>query len=430
MTTRHPSSGDPSRMAERTHVHRPPPPPAAPLSRLVSLDVFRGVTIAAMLLVNKQGNSGDGYEALQHVPWHGATPTDWIFPFFLFIVGVALPFSLANRRRKGASDGEILRHALVRGAILFVLGMFEKNFPFSGMDLETFRIPGVLQRIALCYVAATWLLLKTTPRTQGIIAATLLVSYWVLLTFVPVPGAGVVPLTLEFASVNWAAWLDQLTMGRHLGYGNYTWDANGLLSTVPSLVSTQFGVFTAWLLTSGHGLQTAVRRMAALGTGAALAGWVWGGIPPLHGLMIVGEPTLTAPLFFPINKLMWTSTYVLWTSGLGMLVLAACLWLFDMPRSGDQPGTAPAWASPFVWLGTNAIFVYMASTIVWKLLATIRMDASTGMSRPLPGWLYEHVFHAAIPDAALASLVLSLTYAALWVGVAALMYRRGLFLKL
>lgn len=409
----------------------PPIPHASPVSlvRLQSLDVFRGLTIAAMLLVNKQGNSRQGYEALQHVPWHGATPTDWIFPFFLFIVGVALPFSIANRQRKGASDGEIMRHALVRGAILFVLGMFEKNFPFTGVDLETFRIPGVLQRIAFCYVAATWLLLRTTARTQGVVAAILLVGYWVLLTFVPVPGQGVVALTRENATINWPAWIDQLTMGRHLGYGNHTWDANGLLSSLPAVVSTQFGILTAWLLRADRDMRGALGRIAAIGAVTLVVGWVWGGVPPLYGLAIVGEPTLTGAVFFPINKLLWTSTYVLWTSGLAMLVLAACVWLIDL-RHTDTRTTTAHWARPFLWLGTNAIFVYMASTIVWKLLAFIRLDAGDGATQSLQAWLYQHVYAAAIPDPALASLLLSMTYLALWVGIAAAMYARRLFVKL
>ncbi len=210
--------------------------PVSRPARLQSLDVLRGVTIAAMMLVNKQGNDA-GYAALQHVPWHGATPTDWIFPFFLFMVGVALPFSIASRRRQGASNAEILRHAFWRALILFALGMFEKNFPFLSTTLDTVRIPGVLQRIGFCYFAGTALLLYTTRKQQGVIAALLLVGYWVLLAFVPVPGLGVVPMTREFASQNWAAWVDQLTMGRHLGYGNHTWDANGLLSSLPSIVT-------------------------------------------------------------------------------------------------------------------------------------------------------------------------------------------------
>lgn len=405
------------------------PPPTTSIARLQSLDIFRGLTIAGMLLVNKQGNSRQGYEALQHVPWHGATPTDWIFPFFLFIVGVALPFSIANRQRKGASDGEIMRHALVRGLILFALGVFEKNFPFSGMDLETFRIPGVLQRIAFCYVAATWLLLRTTARTQGIVAAVLLVGYWVLLTFVPVPGAGVVALTRENAAINWPAWLDQLTMGRHLGYGNHTWDANGLLSSFPAIVSTQFGILTAWLLRAGTDMRKALGRMTAIGIVSVLVAWLWGGLPPIHGLAIVGEPALTGAAFFPINKLLWTSTYVLWTSGLAMVVLAVCVWLVDL-RPATATGTLPGWPRPFLWLGTNAIFVYMASTIAWKLLALIRLDAGGGSTQSLQAWLYQHVYAAAIPGPALASLLLSMTYLAIWIGIAAAMFARKLFVKL
>lgn len=405
--------------------------PTAPaptfLPRLQSLDVFRGITIAAMILVNKQGNSREGFEALQHVPWHGATPTDWIFPFFLFIVGVALPFSIGNRQRKGATDGDIMRHALVRGAILFVLGMFEKNFPFTGVDLETFRIPGVLQRIAFCYVAATFLLLRTTARTQGIVAAVLLVGYWVLLTFVPVPGAGVVALTRESAGINWAAWLDQLTMGRHLGYGNHTWDANGLVSSFPSIVSTQFGIFTAWVLRADHGMRTATTRLAGLGAVTALAGWLWGGLPPIHGLAIVGEPTLTSALFFPVNKLLWTSTFVLWTSGLGMLALAACVWLIDLRTDA---GRMPRWTGPFLWLGSNAIFAYLVSTVAWKLLGMVRVGGGDDGGLALTAWLYAQVFAAAIRGPALASLLLSVTYLLVWVAITGLMYRRRVFLKL
>lgn len=424
--------------------------PSIPLlTRLHSLDVFRGLTIAAMLLVNKQGNSREGYEVLQHVPWHGATPTDWIFPFFLFIVGVALPFSIARRKRRGESDASILRHALIRAAILFALGMFEKNFPFTTVDLETVRIPGVLQRIAFCYVAAVFLLLKTTARTQGIVTAVLLVGYWILLTFVPVPGLGVVPLTLEEAPRNWAAWLDQLTMGRHLGYGNYTWDANGLLSSFPSIASTLFGVFTANLLTGRDGSPSrpvnvdpspgtpaapatmSVRRDAAwrvvrAGFVVALAGWLWGGLAPLHGLGILGEPTFTAPVFFPINKMMWTSSYVLWTSGLAMVILGGCIQLIDVRTRPENDAPAPAWAMPFTWLGMNAIFVYIASTIVWKCLGMIPV----GDTGSLLGWAYRQVFAAALPSPALASLVMSLAYLAVWIAVAAVMYQRRVFVKL
>ncbi|MGV3518503.1 acyltransferase family protein [Luteitalea sp.] len=400
-------------------------PDVARTPRLQSLDVLRGVTIAAMMLVNKQGN-GDGYAALQHVPWHGATPTDWIFPFFLFMVGVALPFSIASRRRQGASNGEIMRHAVTRALILFALGVFEKNFPFLTTSLDTFRIPGVLQRIAFCYLAGTAMLLYTTRRQQGVIAAVLLVGYWGLLALVPVPGAGVVPMTREFASQNWTAWVDQLTMGRHLGYGNRTWDANGLLSSLPSIVSLQAGVLAAWMLERGL-TAAAARRLALTGLAVLAAGWVWGGFQPLIGLGIIGEPSVASALVFPINKMLWTSTFVLYTSGLAFLCLSGCLWLVDLHRRAATP---PRWTFPFIVLGTNAIFAYLASGIAAKLLHVWQVASADGTRLSAWDWAQVHVFAPMIASAPLASLIHSTCYALLWVAICAWMYRRRLFLKL
>lgn len=393
--------------------------------RLQSLDVLRGATIAAMMLVNKQGNDA-GYAALQHVPWHGATPTDWIFPFFLFMVGIALPFSIASRRRQGATNADIMRHAVNRALILFALGVFEKNYPFLTTAWDTFRIPGVLQRIALCYLAGTAMLLYTTRRQQGIIASVLLVGYWVLLAFVPVPGGGVVPMTREFASQNWPAWVDQLTMGRHLGYGGRTWDANGLLSSLPSIVTLQFGIFAVWMLERGLTAAT-TRRLAVWGVVTAVAGWVWGGFPPLIGLGILGEPAVNGALVFPINKMLWTSSYVLYTAGLGFLALAACLWLVDLRRRDTTP---PRWAMPLVVLGTNAIFAYLASGLFVKELYRWTIAGAYGTSQNVWDWAQAHVFAALIPSPALASLVHSTVYALIWVAICGVMYRRRVFLKL
>jgi len=399
--------------------------PVARPSRLQSLDVLRGVTIAAMMLVNKQGNDG-GYAALQHVPWHGATPTDWIFPFFLFMVGIALPFSIASRRRRGASNAEILGHAFSRALILFALGMFEKNFPFLSTTLDTVRIPGVLQRIGFCYFIGTAMLLYTTRKQQGVIAAFLLLGYWVLLAVVPVPGLGVVPMTGEFASQNWAAWVDQVTMGRHLGYGNHTWDANGLLPSLPSIVTLQAGVLAAWILEAGV-TAAATWRLVVAGVAGVVLGWVWGGFQPLIGLGIIGEPSVTNALVFPINKMLWTSSYVLYTAGLGFLALAACLWLVDLGRKTMEP---PRWTLPFVVLGTNAIFAYLASGLAAKLLHVWRVTASDGTRTSLWGWAQTHVFASLIPSVPLASLVHSSVYALLWILICGWMYRRRLFLKL
>jgi predicted acyltransferase len=393
-------------------------------ARLQSLDVLRGLTIAAMMLVNKQGNDA-GYAALQHVPWHGATPTDWIFPFFLFMVGVALPFSIASRRRQGASNGEIMRHALTRALILFALGIFEKNFPFLSTTLDTVRIPGVLQRIAFCYLAGTAMLLYTTRRQQGIMATVLLIGYWMLLAFVPVPGAGVVPMTREFAATNWPAWVDQLTMGRHLGYGNHTWDANGLLSSLPSIVTLQAGILAAWMLEAGLTAATTM-RLAVTGVAAAFAGWIWGGFQPLIGLGILGEPLVRSAVVFPINKMLWTSSYVLFTAGLAFVALAACLWFVDLRRGPD----APRWTLPFVVLGTNAIFAYLISGLAAKLLHVWTVTAADGSRTSLWDWAQVHVFATLIPSPPLASLVHSTAYALIWIAICWWMYRRRIFLKL
>lgn len=395
--------------------------------RLQSLDVFRGLTIFAMMLVNKQGNDA-GYAALQHVPWHGATPTDWIFPFFLVIVGVALPFSIEARLARGDTRADILRHACWRALILFVLGVFEKNFPFLTTALETFRIPGVLQRIAFCYLAATALFLYTSRVVQAAIAVGLLVGYWLLLAFVPVPGAGVVPMTREFAAQNWAAWVDQLTMGRHLGYGNHTWDANGLLSSLPGIVSVQGGMLAAFLLQRWRASRAVVVRLAAYGAAGVIVGWVWGGLQPLIGLGILGEPRVDAAWVFPINKMLWTSSYVLYTNGLALLGLAACVWALDMRTraSGDTPVAARA----FVWLGTNAIFAYLASGLAAKLLHVVTVATADGTRVSWWDWAQAHVFAPLIPSAPLASLVHSTCYALLWVAICAWMYRRRLFVKL
>jgi predicted acyltransferase len=396
--------------------------------RLQSLDVFRGVTIFAMMLVNKQGNDA-GYAPLQHVPWHGTTPTDWIFPFFLFIVGVALPFSIEARLRRGDTRAAILRHACTRAAILFALGVFEKNFPFLSSTLETFRIPGVLQRIAFCYLAATALFLYTSRAVQAIVAVVILVGYWIQLAFVPVPGLGVVPMTREFAAQNWAAWIDQLTMGRHLGYGNRTWDANGLLSSVPAIVSVQGGMLASYVIGRWRASMATVRRLAAWGALAVVAGWLWGGLQPLIGAGIIGEPSVAAVWVFPINKMLWTSSYVLYTNGLALLALAACVWALDLRTRANAE--VPVAARPFVWLGTNAIFAYLASGLVAKLLHVFTVGGGPDAAR-LSWWdaAQTHVFAPMFPSPPLASLAHSICYAVIWVAICAWMYRRRIFVKL
>jgi len=398
----------------------------AQATRLQSLDVLRGATIAAMMLVNKQGNH-DGYAALQHVPWDGATPTDWIFPFFLFMVGIAMPFSIASRRRQGATNADIMRHALTRALILFALGVFEKNFPFLNSTLETFRIPGVLQRIAFCYLAGTALLLYASRRVQAIVAGVILVGYWVLLAFVPVPGVGVVPMTEAFASQNWTAWLDRLTMGRHLGYGGHTWDANGLLSSIPAIVTLQAGMLASWMLGAGLTTKT-IGRLAAVGAIGVAVGWVWGGFQPLIGFGIIGEPAVTGAWVVPINKMLWSSSFVLYTAGLGFLSLAACLWLVDRNRTDATP---PRWTMPFIVLGTNSIFAYLASGLFSRVLSRLWTIAGPDGTRISSwDWAQAHIFAPLVPSPPLASLAHSIAYALLWIAICAWLYQRRIFIRL
>ena len=215
-------------------------------------------------------------------------------------------------------------------------------------------------------------------------------------------------------------------MGRHLGYGNRTWDANGLLSSLPSIVTLQAGILAAWMLEAGLSAATTT-RLTVVGAAGVLAGWVWGGFQPLIGLGIIGEPAVNHVLVFPINKMLWTSSYVLYTAGLGFLSLAACLWLVDLRRRDSAP---PRWTMPFVVLGTNAIFAYLASGLVSKQLHVWTVTGADGSSLSMWDWVQVHLFAPLIPSLPLASLVHSMAYALIWVAICGWMYQRRIFLKL
>mgnify|MGYP003288910584 CR=1 FL=1 len=226
-------------------------PPAA-RERLTALDVFRGLTIAGMLLVNNPGSWSAIYPPLRHAAWHGWTPTDLIFPFFLFIVGITTHLSLAARRARGDDDGKLVRQVLRRGGIIILLGLLLSGFPFIpkyGFDLATMRIPGVLQRIGVAYIAAALLTLRTSAKAQLLIVASLLLGYWALMTLVPVPGSGMVgALALAKPDASLAAWLDRTVLGNHLWKVSKTWDPEGILSTIPAIGTAMLGVLAGrWI---------------------------------------------------------------------------------------------------------------------------------------------------------------------------------------
>jgi predicted acyltransferase len=394
--------------------------------RVRSLDVFRGITMAGMILVNNSGDWSHVYAPLEHSKWDGCTPTDLVFPFFLFIVGVAIPFSLASRRRKLAEagldlqeqNGAIVWNTIRRTAILFGLGLLLYATPInlhrppgggaSGMgilDPGTLRIPGVLQRIALCYGAAALLATFTTWRTRGFVAASLLIVYTLLMRFVPVPGFGPGNLTVDGSL---ASFLDRTLLGHHTYKSNY--DPEGLLSTLPAIGTALIGTLAGeWL--------RRIRPPSEKASGILAAGVV---------LTILGY--VTNGLLLPINKALWTPSYVLYTGGLALLGFGLCYFLVDV--HGHE-----RWARPFTILGMNAITVYVLSGLIGRLTLMIKVPTA-GTDKPvfLKVWLYDHLFAPMTAGPIhlspyVASMMWGLSYVLIFLALAAWMYRRKWFLK-
>ena len=367
--------------------------------RLVSLDVFRGATIAGMLVVNTPGTWEHAYPQLLHAEWNGWTYTDTIFPFFLFIVGVSMAFSFSRRLAEGAGRGTLLLHTLRRSAIIFGLGLALNTLSFLLFHRSQVRIPGVLQRIGVCFFFAALIYLALGPRGLVPAAAVLLAVYWALTTFVPVPGYGTGRLDVEG---NLAAWLDRAILGAHTWKHNPGWDPEGLLSSLSAIATTLFGIAAGeWLrLPSPWG-----RKLAGLMAGGAIAfslGLLWG----------------TA---FPINKNLWTSSYSLLMSGLAAVCLALCLWIVDV--KGWKK-----WSRSFEWLGTNAIALFVGATLATLLLLWIKLTGHDGKRRSLYGTIFRTVFdHFADPR--IGSLLFALSFCAAWMAVGALLYRKRIFIK-
>jgi predicted acyltransferase len=361
--------------------------------RLLSLDVFRGITIAAMILVNSPGNQ-TAYAPLEHAEWNGCTPTDLIFPFFVFIVGVSLAFSLSKRLQRGEAPGPILLQVLKRSVLIFGFGLLLNGFPYY--NLATLRIPGVLQRIALCYLAAAFLFLKTRVWTQAAIACFLLAGYWLAMTSIPVPGYGVGDLGMEG---NLAAYIDRMFLSGHMYKPVY--DPEGILSTLPAIATALLGNLAGVWLLSPRAPKQKLKGLMLAGVLAAAAGWFWGQV-------------------FPINKALWTSSYVLWTGGLALCLLALCYGALDIRQRRG-------WSRPFEIFGLNAIAAYMLHILFLKIQNRIPMPRLDGSPGNLRLYLSEHLFGWASLENA--SLMYALSYTLLWLGVLYLLYRRKLFLK-
>lgn len=366
--------------------------------RLMSLDIFRGATIAAMILVNDPGGPGT-YWPLEHAEWNGWTPTDLVFPFFLFIVGVAMAFSFPSRLKRGESRQNLLLHVAWRGVILFVLGVFLNGLPI-GFHLASWRVYGVLQRIAICYVIAAIVALRTKPRTWLAAAVGCLAGYWILMRFIPVPGYGVPAhdIPLLDPDRNLVAWLDRTLLTGHLS--EVTRDPEGLLSSIPAVASCLFGLLTGHWLRSSRTAAQKVRGLVISGCSGVVLGEIWN-------------------VWFPINKKLWTSSYVLLTTGLALLVLALCYWLMDIKQRRGPI------ASFFQIFGSNAIAAYVLA----ELLA-IGMDM-VQVSRDVSVHDFVHQrFLAPIANAPNSSLLYAIAFALVcWIPMW-LLYRKRIFLKI
>jgi predicted acyltransferase len=381
-------------------------PVSAKAPRLVSLDAFRGATIAAMLLVNNPGSWDAVYAPLDHAPWNGWTPTDMIFPFFLWIVGVSLTFSFARRVEEGADRGELFRHVVQRSAIIFGLGLFLAAFPFGLLpehhfSLAKLRIPGVLQRIAVCYLAAGAIFLRTGVRGQVAWVGGLLAGYALMLKFVPVPGYGAGVLE---PTGNLAWWIDSHLLAGHTWSGAPApgFDPEGILSTLPAIATTLCGVL------AGHLLRTPLSGAAK--TGRLLAG---GAVLLLAGALL--------DLWLPINKNLWTSSYVLFMAGWAMVIFAAMFWLIDV-RGWRR------WATPFVIYGMNALALFVLSGVIGRLFNYIKWTNAQGAGVTLKAFLHQSYF-APLASPRNASLLFAVAFVGSHLLVAWFMWRRRWFVR-
>ena len=365
--------------------------------RLVSLDAFRGATMALMILVNNPGDGRHTYWPLEHSEWNGWTPTDVVFPSFLWIVGVALTLSLGRRLERGESRSLLFRQAARRAAILFILGVLIYVYP--GFDLSTQRILGVLQRIAICYLVTASIYLTTRIRGQIAWAATLMALYWILMMYVPVPGYGAGHLDVQG---NFAHYIDRIVLGSHNYHSTRTWDPEGIVSTLPAIATCLLGVFAGYIVGRRDSIRGRSLRLFAVGAVLLAAGLV------LNNWM-------------PINKKIWSDAFTLFMGGLDFILFAGFLWLVDGLGWRSQ-------VKPLTIMGMNAILIYLASEFVDEALGWVHWTGAGGTRIVLRRWLYDHLF-AGLATPYNASLLYAVAYVLIMFLLAWFLYRRRWFVR-
>ncbi|GGF12386.1 acyltransferase family protein [Flavobacterium limi] len=418
--------------------------------RLISLDVFRGLTILLMTIVNNPGDWGNVYPSLLHADWHGCTPTDLVFPFFVFIMGVAVPLAMPEK----FYDGTTFNKILVRSLRMLCLGIFFNFFSkiqlfgldgiplligrlaitiavgyalmgsfsskvknilafsilfiylvlaYSGIEAyHDVRLPGVLQRIAIVYFVVSLLYLKTTQKTQIITGAVLLLGYWGIMTLIPVPGIG--EANLE-KGTNLASWLDSILLKDHMYSGTVTWDPEGILSTIPSIVNGIIGLLIGQFLQSDNPKTKKGLKMGQIGALLIVSGLIW-------------------DLVFPINKSLWTSSYVLFTTGLATVFFTILYYLIDI--AGYKKGF-----KPFLIWGVNPMIVFFSSQIIPQALVMIQFQNPKNPEEQtnLLDFLYRFWIAPFFNDPKAASLGGALVYVCIWTFILWIFYRNKLIFK-
>ncbi|MEY3255016.1 MAG: hypothetical protein RLZZ29_147 [Cyanobacteriota bacterium] len=373
--------------------------------RLISLDVFRGLTIAMMIIANMAGVVPDVYPFLSHALWNGCTPTDLVFPFFLFIVGVAMSFSLSKYSLESKLDKFVYFNLCRRAVILFTLGLLLNGFWNQGVgsfDLQSLRVMGVLQRISLAYLVASLIVLKFPEKTQWALAGILLIFYWLTMMYIPVPDYGAGMLTREG---NFGAFIDRLIIAKpHLYAGdgfNFRGDPEGLFSTIPAIVNVLFGYFAGqWMRKSTINSHTSM-DLVLWGLCSLVVGMIWDGL-------------------FPINKKLWTSSYVLFSTGWGLVFLAACYDLIEVRK-------IKRWSKGFEIIGLNAIALFVASVFLIKV--TVKLKIGEGENAiSVYNWIYRNLFASWVGNTN-GSFLFALATLLLWYGLAFFMYRQRWFIK-
>ncbi|BAO75511.1 acyltransferase family protein [Winogradskyella sp. PG-2] len=357
--------------------------------RIESVDILRGFTILAMILVNTPGTWSHIYTPLRHAEWHGLTPTDLIFPFFLFIVGISIYFSYKNKPNTLSTYKKIIIRSLKLIGLGLFLNLFLPYFPFFN-DFETLRVPGVLQRIGIVFLFSSLLYLNCNWRSLIVIGVIIIIGYWLCLGYIPFPDGS--PPTFNRGSNNWANYIDLNVLGKHMWKIDY--DPEGLISTIPSIATCISGILIGKLL---EGL-THIKHIFLVALGFLISGYILN-------------------IWFPINKAIWSSSFVLATSGWATLVLGVIYYLKDFKK--QKFGTV------FKYVGMNAITIYFLSSFISKSMYLIRINENSNIH----SYIYETIFVQSFLPEKLSSMLYALTVVFFYLGLGYVLYKKKIFIK-